>query len=103
MAEVMSSVVNNLLDFKFHIFSHFLRIIIFHESPNGFYSDTHHKSSLYFNFSRKVLSLPIRLRDIYLKNSLQNRVVSRGHDDPSPVPHRKFLLHKCLVHLSRAS
>lgn len=58
MAEVTSSVVNNLPDFRFHIFSHFLRIIIFHESPNGFYSDTHHKSSLYFNFSRKVLSPP---------------------------------------------
>lgn len=36
----------------------------------------------YFNLGGKVLSLPIRLKPTYLNNSLQNHVLSSGHDDP---------------------
>lgn len=51
----MSSVFKNQVP---HFYP-FPRIIIFHESPNTFYFDTHHKRSLYFNFSGKVFSLPL--------------------------------------------
>lgn len=79
-AKIMSSIIGWISSSTF--LARFRESLLFMSHPLVFIVISITKDH-YFNLGGKVLSLPIRLKPTYLNNSLQNHVLSSGHDDPS--------------------